>query len=556
MSVSSTLESETLTVPGRGESLTVDYRYNNDIAPSAIVYPGSQQVVQLLPNAFGEPTQVASSGQSYATNIDFHASGGVKSFTYGNGVTHQSVLDSVSNLPIQVSDMKGMSRVMWFDYEYDNNANITQLLDGTDSGYHLNTLSYDGLDRLIGTSGNSKAGNASVDYDALGNITQLVTHNRTLDYHYNTALNRLTSVNGSGAAAKSYSSFDYDTRGNITNNSHVEMSYNLANQMTAALGKSYTYDGHNRRVKVAGDGDTRYYLYSQSGQLLLSEDNGVQTNYIYLGNRLIAEDRQATTTFIHTDRLGSPVARTNSTGRVESRRHYQPFGDTYEAPSDDIGYTGHKYDNDLGLSYMQARYYDPVIGRFYSNDPVGTAEFIAEGNIQGFNRYSYVNNNPYKYVDPDGEKLEFAAGSSATFKKQFAEIRAYHKAGGTDGVFNRLDARSEIITIKEGGNHDFSFNPSNDSVTFDPTSGLEVALGKVQTPALGVLHELGHAEDHLNNATQEQKDFDTKVSGYGNVAEKKVIQNYETSAAQKLGEPTRQGHNGTPVRVKCSTCDQ
>jgi len=196
------LESETLTVPGRSEPFTVDYRYNNDLAPSAIVYPGSQQVVQLLPNAFGEPTQVASSGQSYATNIDFHASGGVKSFTYGNGVTHQSVLDSVSNLPIQMSDMKGMSRVMWFDYGYDNNANITQLLDGTDSGYHLNTLSYDGLDRLIGTSGNSKAGNASVDYDALGNITQLVTHNRTLDYHYNTALNRLTSVNGSGAAAK------------------------------------------------------------------------------------------------------------------------------------------------------------------------------------------------------------------------------------------------------------------------------------------------------------------------------------------------------------------
>ncbi|WP_369742658.1 RHS repeat domain-containing protein [Pseudidiomarina sp. PP-1MA] len=266
------------------------------------------------------------------------------------------------------------------------------------------------LDRLIGTSGNRKAGNASVDYDALGNITQLVTHNRTLDYHYNTALNRLTSVNGSGAVAKSYSSFDYDTRGNITNNSHVEMSYNLANQMTAALGKSYTYDGHNRRVKVAGDGDTRYYLYSQSGQLLLSEDNGVQTNYIYLGSKLIAEDRQATTTFIHTDRLGSPVARTNSTGRVESRRHYQPFGDTYEAPSDDIGYTGHKYDNDSGLSYMQQRYYDPIIGRFYSNDPVDAFSHLSSTNgTHGFNRYAYANNNPYKYVDPDGRVVVVAS---------------------------------------------------------------------------------------------------------------------------------------------------
>jgi RHS repeat-associated protein len=52
---------------------------------------------------------------------------------------------------------------------------------------------------------------------------------------------------------------------------------------------------------------------------------------------------------------------------------------------------------------MQARYYDPVIGRFYSNDPVGAPGHLsgAQG-IQGFNRYAYAINNPYKYVDPDG----------------------------------------------------------------------------------------------------------------------------------------------------------
>jgi len=54
--------------------------------------------------------------------------------------------------------------------------------------------------------------------------------------------------------------------------------------------------------------------------------------------------------------------------------------------------------------YMQARYYDPVIGRFYSNDPVGTIGHMQRGNpIHGFNRYAYANNNPYKYTDPDGE---------------------------------------------------------------------------------------------------------------------------------------------------------
>ena len=46
--------------------------------------------------------------------------------------------------------------------------------------------------------------------------------------------------------------------------------------------------------------------------------------------------------------------------------------------------------------YMQARYYDPVIGRFYSNDPIGFRD------VHSFNRYAYANNNPYKYTDPTG----------------------------------------------------------------------------------------------------------------------------------------------------------
>ncbi|MEM5551626.1 polymorphic toxin-type HINT domain-containing protein [Pseudoalteromonas neustonica] len=89
----------------------------------------------------------------------------------------------------------------------------------------------------------------------------------------------------------------------------------------------------------------------------------------------------------------------------ESRQHSRPFGESIEAPKDDVGYTGHKFDTDLGLSYMQARYYDPMIGRFYSNDPVG---WTPKNPVMSFNRYLYVNNNPYKYTDPNGEFLNFA----------------------------------------------------------------------------------------------------------------------------------------------------
>ncbi len=102
-------------------------------------------------------------------------------------------------------------------------------------------------------------------------------------------------------------------------------------------------------------------------------------------------------TFVHSDILGSPVAETNSQGQIVSLSHYKAFGEGIEQKRDDIGYSGHKYDAGLGLSYMQARYYDPLIGRFYSDDPIGFRD------VHSFKRYAYANNNPYKYTDPTGE---------------------------------------------------------------------------------------------------------------------------------------------------------
>lgn len=104
----------------------------------------------------------------------------------------------------------------------------------------------------------------------------------------------------------------------------------------------------------------------------------------------------ATVRYQHTDMLGSVVSESDASGNIISRSQYEPFGKRMGGDKEGIGYTGHLQDKDLGLTYMQARYYDPLIGRFYSNDPVGFT------NVHTFNRYAYANNNPYKYVDPDG----------------------------------------------------------------------------------------------------------------------------------------------------------
>lgn len=109
----------------------------------------------------------------------------------------------------------------------------------------------------------------------------------------------------------------------------------------------------------------------------------------------------AQVTYIHEDFQGSVAAESNSAGQIIKRVHYEPFGEQRPTQlSNETAYTGHVYDADIGLTYMGARYYDPVIGRFYSDDPVA----FSFKDPTTFNRYSYVSNNPYKYVDPDGKR--------------------------------------------------------------------------------------------------------------------------------------------------------
>lgn len=110
-----------------------------------------------------------------------------------------------------------------------------------------------------------------------------------------------------------------------------------------------------------------------------------------------------TVTYYHNDALGSPVAATDEAGNLLWREAYKPYGERIlkqDNDTNDTWYTGKQEDKTTGLSYFGARWYDPVIGRFMSIDPVG----FKEGNIHSFNRYAYANNNPYKFIDPDGEE--------------------------------------------------------------------------------------------------------------------------------------------------------
>ena len=118
----------------------------------------------------------------------------------------------------------------------------------------------------------------------------------------------------------------------------------------------------------------------------------------------------ASVTFYHHDALGSVIATSNQYGDLDLNEEYQPYGEKIYGTEDfssgsEDWYTGKNYSKELDLTYFGARWYDAKQGRFLSMDPA-PVKFTS---IHSFNRYSYTNNNPYKFVDPNGEVPILAA---------------------------------------------------------------------------------------------------------------------------------------------------
>lgn len=343
------------------------------------------------PDALGRPKQVS----GFAGDVRYHANGMLAGYTLANGIRHNTMLNR-RGLP-EVWEHVGVSRDV---LRYDAAGNISAIED-LHAGRHRSMPEYDGLNRLRRADGPWGAGR--FEYDALDNLRSSIIGGRSLTHHYD-GHNRLVGLSGSQSIG-----IGYDANGNVTQRGSQAFVFDIGNRIQQAVGKaSYVYDGHGRRnLTWFAGGGYAHSAYTLDGRLRASWRLGQGgTRHVYLGDRLIAEVRDGSgPSFAHTDFLGSPVARTNSSGAVTERTEYEPYGATHAGTNPTgIGFTGHVNDADTGLVYMQQRYYDPIAGMFLSVDPVTTDTMTGSS----FNRYEYAGNNPYKYVDPDGRE-KFAA---------------------------------------------------------------------------------------------------------------------------------------------------
>ena len=350
-------------------------------------------------------------------------------------------------------------------YNYSNNSDLYKITQNGTSLWELNAINAIGQITQSTLGNGTVRGAAYNRYDLLTSLTlkkgSAVRDSIGFDFNHITGnltsrndsinglnesfgyddLNRLTSIR---LGNNSSTPITYHPNGNIEtkfdvgtyayeNNNHAasgitdavmgyapksfEINYNSTNRVADVtlegdtikkVDFAYGYDNQRRKMRYYESNTlkrTRYYIGSYEKEVPVG-GTIKEIDYIYLpgGEVAVAEKVGSARTFryVHTDHLGSFRTITDASGEVVTKYTYSAWGIRSLKSGTDFGYrgyTGHEHLDEFGLINMNARLYDPVLGRFLGMDPyVQMPDFT-----QNYNRYSYALNNPFSYIDPDGE---------------------------------------------------------------------------------------------------------------------------------------------------------
>ena len=342
-------------------------------------------------------------------------------------------------LPVQLQRFASLDTsqlISSTDYDFDDKLRLSELTHRDGLGQAIVDYEYtrDLADQLIREVHHGQ----TFDYtrDAGGQLlTATVNSVGTENYAYDANGNRLDSLVVTGTDNRLTEDADYrydhDAEGNLIRRTdklslhYTEYSYDHRNRLT--LAEDYdananvissvvnVFDIFDRQISRLhdpdGDGpltaDVRHTVYDGPHAWADYDESGdVTARYLFgdgidqIAARWRPGDQPGDgTAWYLSDHLGTIREMVDASGNVINAITYDSFGriltQTDPSVSDRFAFTGREWDEAMGLYYYRARFYDPVNGRFTSQDPLG----FAAGDT---NLYRYVGNNPLDYVDPSG----------------------------------------------------------------------------------------------------------------------------------------------------------
>lgn len=464
-----------------GTNNGVPYRVTNSYDAfgrvDTITYPNGMKVKQNYHAQSGALQSVSDAlapGKIYweATGVDKF--GRITEEKFGNGVTSTRTYDQLTGTLTNIASgtVNAPANIQNLGYTYDPIGNLRTRMD-----VYTEWFDYDALNRIKDVRHTDAGGRSlyNYGYSPIGNI--LAKSGVGDEYRYG-ELNPVGGINAGPHAVSSVwdqgiqqRAYQYDANGNMTfafayaagvQSIEREMNWTSFNKplgiRTQGGYTGFSYDANHNRVMKDTPGNTTAYigkLFERTVSKNTLNPIVKDVNYIYAGGQLVTIEQDVNgikeTKYVHTDNLGSMHTLTDHLGNIIGESFsFDPFG----APRNRTtlnpltqaswnagasrGYTGHEMDASTGLINMNARLYDPVLGRFISADTV----VPSPSNMQGFNRYAYVLNNPLLYTDPTGhwswrnfgkalgQGVVIAAVAAAAFYTGGYAMAAYANAAG------------------------------------------------------------------------------------------------------------------------------
>ncbi|GAB6263868.1 FG-GAP-like repeat-containing protein [Photobacterium sp. R1] len=410
------------------------WSYDNNGRVEEKVLPNDLSV-QYIYDQFGYLTTIKNSTERtpYWELLSMDTRGNITSTQLGGGITTTKYFDSITGNLTNISSNNLIGKtIQSVNYEYDEIGNVTQKSWSQFNKSFIENFEYDSLNRLISSSGVS---NQDLKYDALGNITY---KSDVGTYQYNSSRpHAVSSISGIRSAE-----YLYDNAGNQIEGDGRTITYSAFNKPLTISNKEGTTTfeyGPSLERTIRNDVNknrTTYYVDRDYEQV---NENGKITHRYFIADQVIVEkdsEGSAKNKYLFKDHLNSVLLITDQLGEIEYQTSYDAWGKSRILPGQEdyelsqnsysdgltgrLGFSSHENLTESNLVHMTGRLYDPVIGRFLNPDPIVQDDI---GGGQGFNRYSYVQNNPLKYTDPSGYSI------SGFFKKTGKFIDKYWKVG-------------------------------------------------------------------------------------------------------------------------------